>query len=229
MPAERQLVRKGEFAVLRGVTPGRVSQWIAAGQISGDALVGEGRDARIDVEIASQQLGVTLDPVQLNAQARQIPVVTAAPAVSAPVLPPQMNDAQQRSLVARAEKDEIAARKAKREEEAARGLYVLTEDATSAFNRTLISVLESLDESIPGFAEALAAEMKIDPKPAVAVLRQQIRAWRARQSFSLQEIAAVEPEFVAPPASEGEPEQNEAETAISESDEAAAVEEDVRG
>lgn len=50
-------VSKAEFARIVGVTRGRVSQWIAAGQIDGDALVIEGRSERIAVEAARRELG----------------------------------------------------------------------------------------------------------------------------------------------------------------------------
>ncbi len=50
-------VSKAEFARIVRVTRGRVSQWIAAGQIDGEALVIEGRSERIVVEAARRQLG----------------------------------------------------------------------------------------------------------------------------------------------------------------------------
>jgi hypothetical protein len=58
-------VTKAEFAALIGVTRGRVSQMLAARQIDGDAIVGEGRSARINVEKARRQLGARLDLGQL--------------------------------------------------------------------------------------------------------------------------------------------------------------------
>jgi hypothetical protein len=54
-------VTKAEFASLVGVSPGRVSQWLRAGKIDGAAIVGEGRDARIDAELAKRQLDARLD------------------------------------------------------------------------------------------------------------------------------------------------------------------------
>ena len=45
-------ISKGEFARRRNVTPARVSQWLSEGKISGAAIVGEGRGALIDEEIA---------------------------------------------------------------------------------------------------------------------------------------------------------------------------------
>ncbi len=56
-----EAVRKSTFAKLRGVSPGRVSQWLANGLISGEAIVGAGRSARIIVEIANEQLRERLD------------------------------------------------------------------------------------------------------------------------------------------------------------------------
>jgi DNA-binding transcriptional regulator YdaS (Cro superfamily) len=47
------IATKQEFAALVGVTPSCVSQWIARGKISGDALVGRrGCRSSIRVEVA---------------------------------------------------------------------------------------------------------------------------------------------------------------------------------
>ena len=43
------------------VTRGRVSQMLASRQIDGDALVGEGRNAKINVAVARAQLDARLD------------------------------------------------------------------------------------------------------------------------------------------------------------------------
>jgi hypothetical protein len=61
----REVVSKGQFAALRNVSPGRVSQWIQEGKIEPDALVGEGRNAKINVAVATQQLRDALDVSQL--------------------------------------------------------------------------------------------------------------------------------------------------------------------
>jgi hypothetical protein len=50
------VVRKSDFAKMRNVSQGRVSQWIKAGQISGAAIIGEGRSAMIDSKLALVQL-----------------------------------------------------------------------------------------------------------------------------------------------------------------------------
>jgi hypothetical protein len=47
---------KTEFAARCNVSPGRVSQWIKAGQISASSLVGEGRASKIRIEAAIADL-----------------------------------------------------------------------------------------------------------------------------------------------------------------------------
>jgi hypothetical protein len=81
--AECETVGKAEFAECVGVSPSRVSQYIAEGKISGDALVGSGRAARIRFEIAVAQLRERLDPSQMagngrNTRLGETPVVISS-------------------------------------------------------------------------------------------------------------------------------------------------------
>ena len=46
--AEPEIVSKSEFARLSNVSAARVSQWISEKKIYGEAIVGEGRDAKIN-------------------------------------------------------------------------------------------------------------------------------------------------------------------------------------
>jgi hypothetical protein len=59
-----KIVRKSVFASMCGVTPARVSQWLSEGKLTGEALVGEGRSAKINVAIALGQLRARLDVSQ---------------------------------------------------------------------------------------------------------------------------------------------------------------------
>lgn len=88
-------IAKGKFAALIGVSPGRVSQYIAKGKIRGQALDGEGRAAKIRPYTAAKQLKVSLDITQriangldtrLDLQAPGQPV-TPPPVPSAPAQP----------------------------------------------------------------------------------------------------------------------------------------------
>src|ERR1700683_3403056 len=54
-------VSKAEFGEIMAVRRQRVSQWLGARQIDGEALIGEGRAARINVDVAKLQLDSRLD------------------------------------------------------------------------------------------------------------------------------------------------------------------------
>jgi hypothetical protein len=51
-----QVLSKGDFAAHIGVSAGRVSQYIAAGMIGPDALDGQGRNAKVIVARAVEQI-----------------------------------------------------------------------------------------------------------------------------------------------------------------------------
>jgi len=75
----KNLVSKGDFAIRRGVTPARVSQWLSEGKISGEAIVGTGRHARIDEDLACQQLEEHLDLDQRAANGKLTSLALAIP------------------------------------------------------------------------------------------------------------------------------------------------------
>jgi hypothetical protein len=79
--AVSETVSKAEFAESIGVSPGRVSQYLAAGKISGEALVGSGRASRIRFEIAVAQLRERLDPSQMTGNGRQTRLGETPPVV----------------------------------------------------------------------------------------------------------------------------------------------------
>jgi hypothetical protein len=54
------LFRKCDFARRCNVSKGRVSQWLAARQIDGAAIVGTGRNAKLDAAVALKQLKLRL-------------------------------------------------------------------------------------------------------------------------------------------------------------------------
>ena len=77
-------ISKSDFARLVGVTPGRVTQWISEEKIDGEALVGSGRDAKICVAVAVEQLRERLD---VNNRARASAKAQLDGIASAPVRP----------------------------------------------------------------------------------------------------------------------------------------------
>ena len=58
------IMSKSQYGRHRGRSPSAVNQWIANGLIGSEALVGTGRNALIDVEVADRHLAFRLDPGQ---------------------------------------------------------------------------------------------------------------------------------------------------------------------
>jgi hypothetical protein len=184
-PAGRR-VTKGQLATIAGVSAGRVSQWIAEGKIHGDALIGEGRAAQINLDIAQQQLGLTLDFDQRQAQALAKP---AAP--SATVTPEQ-----QRIAAVKADMAEIELRKLQREERAAAGIYVLATKARQAWGRELTELMTAIEQWLPEVALQMAEAHGIDHKAATTLLRQSFRAFRTKRAAAARESAFAQPDLI---------------------------------
>jgi hypothetical protein len=58
------IMMKSEFAKRCNLSKGRISQYIRAGQLTAPALVGEGRDQKVDLELGRAQLKLRLDTDQ---------------------------------------------------------------------------------------------------------------------------------------------------------------------
>jgi DNA-binding transcriptional regulator YdaS (Cro superfamily) len=192
-------VSKSAFAALRGVSPGRVSQWISEGKLSGPAIEGEGRNALINVAIACQQLGVTLDPVQSAVNGKQS-AVGQAPAGDQQSLEPEAFTDQRRMTKAKADQAEMAAERSRREFDAETGRYMHTAQAEVAWSKILGKLIAELEAAIPNLASDVARALgSSDAKTATVALRNAFRAWRAKQAEAgAQELAALE-SFVADP------------------------------
>ena len=80
-------IRKSEFAKLCNVSAPGVSQWISGGKIDGKAIVGEGRGALIDVDLARAQLKERLSTNErcglngLNTKLDDVPARRSGPAL----------------------------------------------------------------------------------------------------------------------------------------------------
>lgn len=184
-----EVVSKGRFAELRNVSPGRVSQWISEGKIKPSALVGEGRNAKIDVAVATLQLRSSLDVSQSagNGLATNLdlplPVITPAPeaalpaaaAASAPVADPIAEAIKQQRL------DQLRrANRQKAEEEAARsGKYIETADAVRQLGSVASQLMSVVEGSLTELATAISAKFEIPQRDVLHLLRAEFRKVRA--------------------------------------------------
>lgn len=171
-----EVISKGEFAARLGRSAGAISQWIAAGKLSGAALVGEGRRAKINVTAAMAQLGAGLDLGQQLAQPR--PVIAANG-----VRRGAAADAPARLLAARADREEIALVLDRAKAEAAAGRWVdaaEVEAAWAAEMTALINATETWLVSDAAAASITAAAGGAGLREVATMLRRGYRDLRAR-------------------------------------------------
>jgi hypothetical protein len=200
--AEPQIVSKSQFAAMRNVSPGRVSQWIAAGQIGPEALVGEGRDARIRVDVANAQLCERLDPSQrfgLNGITTRLDLPEPPPPASPvpPPAPPQIVDTVEARIKAeKLRQAELTTRRAEEQDRLTRGVYTLAKDARDEMVRIAAKMFEAFDGALTDFAAALAAKYQIPQRDALHLLRTELRGVRERLAVEFSAAADAEPETI---------------------------------
>lgn len=182
------IVRKGEFAQICNVTPGRVSQWIKERKIHGAALVGEGRDQRVRVTLAQAQLRKVLDIGQRfgNGLATRLQAPPPARQQEAP-RPPEATTVEDRIKAEKLRQAEMATRRQQEEERARRGMYVLAVDARAESARVAGTILKFLEGGLNDLAGELAARFGIPQRDALHALRGGFRSIRSNAVQALQQ------------------------------------------
>lgn len=209
-------VTKTEFAAHLGVSAGRVSQMIKAGQIGPNSLKGEGRSARVIVEKASADLRRTLDPVQshgLNGMATRSALAgapsksvqppraepPASPQLAAPMMP--LDNTADLIGRERLRQAEIATRRMERDEALAEGRFVLADDHSAAVASAASKVLATIESGLADMADAIASVHSLPPRDVLHTLTQSFRGIRetAANAFAGQReaILAAEAEALA--------------------------------
>jgi len=204
-------VSKGDFAVMLGVSPGRVSQYIAEGKIFGDALEGEGRRAKINPAIAQAQLQKTLEPGQrfgANGTALRTPQVvthpapslfserpatatsTPAPQTDAPT--PQVDELAQ----LRIRRERIKTEQAEREELLETGKYMLKDDALREMAKAIGTAFSVMDQGLQQISEALSEQFSIPQRDVHHALVKAFRKVRADRAEEFKNIANELPDTI---------------------------------
>lgn len=184
-----ETLSKSEFAAARGVTPGRVSQWISEGKIGPDALAGEGRAARVIVDVANAQLDERLDPSQrygLNGLKDK----QADPADP----PVPRDDKQEQILAEKLRQAQMMSRKMAREEAAAAERYVLADQARAMIGEALTKQMQAIEGGLADMAMQVAAATGTDQRQVTHALRKAFRDVRARAAATFREVAEDEAE-----------------------------------
>ncbi len=181
---DQHILTKTDYAAYRGVTPAALSQWLSKGRLSGAAIVGQGRNARINVQVADQQLMHTLDLGQQFARGGQPDTSRLASppadeptdnlftaATRRPVQPASpgpadgglgdsiVSDPGKRFNAVKTEIAEMDLADRKEKALARRGTYTLTADARAIFARDLAQFVRGVEQWLPDAAGIIASEM----------------------------------------------------------------------
>jgi hypothetical protein len=170
----QDVLTKSAFASFVSVTRGRVSQWLTERKLSGDALVGSGHRARIRVDVALDQLTRYRSAAKrqrTGAAGRRRP-----PARIFGWAPPCLERLGQIAL---------SNAKARQEQAARSGRYILAEDARQEMGRIAGRMATLFEASLSEFAHAVTATAPSTPRDALLVLRASWREIRARQAQTL--------------------------------------------
>jgi hypothetical protein len=212
-----EIVTKGEFAAAIGVSPGRVSQYIAERKIFGAALRGEGRAARIHLPTARAQLQKTLEPSQHlggNGQALRGTLFEQVSAPAEPALnakPARHPVASAPSLIPEPPLDDIAAERlkqmriktaqAERQEALERGRYMLAEAARREMGKAVGEAFKVMERGLQDMAAELAEQFSLPQRDVHHALQKAFRSVRVEAASRFRAQAHSEPELVTDPAS----------------------------
>ena len=179
-----RVVSKSSFAELIGVTPARLSQYLAEGRISGEAIVGVGRHARINVAVAQAQLKTRLDITQRIANGRARLDSAGAAAIEDEIKAERLRQLQH--LNARAAEE--AALRA--------GAYVKAADARQQFGAVAARMLSTFEASFMPIANAIVATRAQTPRDVLRAMRSTWREVRAQAAKAQGEEALVMPPLI---------------------------------
>lgn len=203
---DNDVFSKAEFARRRNVKPPRVSQWLDEKKIFGDAIVGEGRTARIRESVALAQLRKTLDPMQMAGNGVSTRLQPAAPAPIADVLPfappaapsapSPIDSVEEKIKAARLEQLERKNRDEQREEAVKSGRLTDLEVATRIAGREASRLINLFEGALSNFATAIAAEFKLPQRDVLHQLRGEFRKFRADAAASSRDQANALPATV---------------------------------
>jgi hypothetical protein len=202
------VISKSEFARRRNVKPPRVTQWIAAKQIFGDAIVGEGRNARIRDSIACQQLNRTLDMSQRLGNGLSTRLTTSpslpfsSPTLSAgisevgsgdtPTSPPGSPIPTTQDMIAHERLIQVR-RQNEREridDEITRGRLVDGTKARQEFSRATLELIAAIENKLRDAASAISAEFRLQQRDVLHILRREFRKIRMEKAGEIQKRAA---------------------------------------
>lgn len=179
------LASKGEFARLINVSPGRISQMISEGKIGPEAIEGEGRLARIRVDVARRQIADRTDIGQRlgNGLMTQLEAPPEPQAPRATYQPPSdpMADAIKRE---RLRGLQLQNERAAEDRLAEQGRYVRADHTRAAMTRMAAAILTVFEGGLADIASGIAAEHGLVQRDVLHKMRTEFRTIREKAAES---------------------------------------------
>jgi hypothetical protein len=181
---------KGEFAQHVNLSAARISQMIADGTIGGDALVGEGRNARINVEVATRQISTRRDPGQSLGNGLKARL-DGAPK------PPSLVDREPETAeliqLERLEAERRRNRQAERDEAIAEGKLVPADELAAQVRKVARDTVELFTGMAPDLANAISAKYELPARDLQHLIVEVMNAKRAAAAKQIETAAAELP------------------------------------
>lgn len=200
-------VTKGEFAALIGVSPGRVSQYLAEGKITAASLHGHGRNARIIVERAKADLRMGLDISQrmgngIDTRLDEDPSVRLGPLGSyrgrseadPPSEKPKSLDLEIKQQ--KLEQLQRNNRNAAIADMKAAGILTETDAARSAMVQLATKIILAFEGGMTDIANAITEEFKVPQRDVVPLLRREFQKLRENAAKQARKQMADLPETI---------------------------------
>lgn len=195
----QEVISKSEFAARIKVTPGRISQYISAGIIGPDALVGEGRLARVDVAKALRQIGMRRHVGQSlgNGLGTRLALEPddddPSPEMSGPDNA-RKKDVAELIQLERLEQERRKNRQQAIDEAAANGNLVTAEALEREVGKATQAVVSAFNGMAPDLANAISAKFELSQRDVLHLVRQVMNDRRKMIAAAAREEAEALPE-----------------------------------
>lgn len=195
-----EVLSKSEFAAHIKVSPGRVSQYISAGIIGADAMVGEGRSARIHVGRAIEQIRARRHIGQamgngLLTDLREAPLVGPdTPSPEHGELSRKPADPAELIQIERLESERRKNRMAAVDEARRLGTLVEAEAVQREVGKAAQATVNVFTGMAPDLANAIAAKFEVPQRDVLHLIRQVMNEKRAALATQLKTDAAALPQ-----------------------------------
>lgn len=217
------LISKSEYAAHRGLSAARIAQYISSGLLDAALFHADGRQAsrsdryaKINRDIADQELRRELNVVQVIGQGKAPPSPASPPRPSenaspSPAWRAQEDDAAAKIQEERVKQERIKTRRMEEEEKTRAGTYTPTALVRSEVGRSLSDLLAAfeafvLDDLVSEIAAAASNGAPMDARSLRLLAKPKLRAFRMARAEAARERRGGFEQFIAESEEDASPE-----------------------